>query len=280
MKIVTKKHILWILFCVSCLNLNASCLRCPEPSSEFIFGLYGNTQSYKYIEPNVMDIGGTLNGIGINASYSNQEVIQLFTGEYLSGNLAYNGAECNMITGLCTPIKANSKDWYAFGEYYVKPIIGKDVDFTSTLDIGVGYRFLQNKIDSTYAYTRKQSYLYLLFGGSIEYKLSNFFKVYGSAHYRYLIRGFNTSYMKELGYDNNLNFTQKEGQGVKFLLGLKLDLESYNLNNYLFVAIYFDWWTLDGSDIKTLYAQSGGIATFYEPKNNTQAIGLMIGTGF
>lgn len=268
------------LICLPILSIQAACRHCPEEESKFTFGVFVDAQSYKYIEPSVMDIGGMMSGLGLNASYSNHEVIQFLTAEYMQGALTYNGETCNIITGSCTPLTANSKDWYTFAEYYVKPIVGEDTDFVSTLDFGLGYRFLHNRINSALGYTRKQSYIYLLAGASIEYKLSKLFKLYGSAHYRYLIRGFNTSYMQELGYDNNLNFMQKDGHGAKAIVGIKLDLERYNLNNYIFIAAYFDWWSLEGSDIQMLYNQGANIANFQEPKNNTQAFGVMIGTGF
>ncbi|RAX55847.1 hypothetical protein [Helicobacter sp. 10-6591] len=231
--------------------------------------------AYTYSEPGVMKISGKVYGIDAYYSHFNTglwDVYHKINFAYFSGNLNYTGSECSAVNPLdCSPVNASSKDFYWFFEYHYKPFVLNENGFVLNADIGTGFRYLDNQVNWKSAYEREQNYSYFFFGVDAQYFFSSKFSLYANVIYRRLLRGWNISHMTDLGYDNNLEFTQYDGIGVMLDAGIKREFYSY----ILLLSFFIDYWEIPDSTKATL--RKGGATTgsvYVEPYNTTKVFGL------
>lgn len=238
-------------------------------------------QYYLYKEPRVMDISGLFGGVGGEYKYFNDEAFfgkshhQVNFAYFSTSSTRYNGSECTN-SGFCMPLHTDSKDTYIFFEYHYKPIFIHTGNAFVSFDIGLGYRFLTNQISANSGYKREQSYLYLISGFNAQYALHSDVKLFANILYKSLWSGKNTSYFKDLGFDNNLEFSQYSGFGLEFNLGVERELNQYGIDMGVGVGVYFEYWSIAESNIQPLYQAGALYSYFKEPYNYTQAFGLRI----
>ncbi|MGI0405799.1 hypothetical protein ACRE1U_00545 [Helicobacter himalayensis] len=239
-------------------------------------------QYYLYEEPRVMDISGVFGGIGGEYKYFDADGFfgeahhQVNFAHFSTSSTRYNGSQCTISAPVvCTPLHADSKDSYTFFEYHYKPLFIRTGNAFASFDIGLGYRFLSNQISATSAYKREQSYLYLISGFNAQYALHSDVKLFANVLYKSLRSGKNTSYLKDLGFDSNLNVSQHSGFGLEFNLGVERELSKYGIDMGVGVSAYFEYWSIGESNTQALH-QAGVPFYFKEPYNYTQAFGLRI----
>ncbi len=229
-----------------------------------------------------MDISGVFGGIGGEYKYFSADGFfgeahhQVNFAYFSTSSTRYNGSECKIAAPVvCTPLHTDSKDSYTFFEYHYKPLFIRMGNTFASFDIGLGYRFLSNQISATSAYKREQSYLYLISGFNAQYALHSDVKLFANVLYKSLQSGKNTSYLKDVGFDSNLNVSQHSGFGLEFNLGVERELSEYGIDMGVGVSAYFEYWSIGESNTQALH-QAGVPFYFKEPYNYTQAFGLRI----
>ncbi|STQ85973.1 hypothetical protein LS73_002195 [Helicobacter muridarum] len=249
------------------------------------YRLSAGTQYYSYKEVDgdnnrLMKISGAMAGFDTKVTNSFSNLTQSISGGYYKSiNTKYEGQACTITPNTqqknCFPYNASSNDYYYFTEYIINPHIVISRVHVG-LDIGVGYRFAYNKYNDPNAYKREQHYVYYLAGLNIGAFIGSKVSITLNAQYRRLIRGWNKTYMTDIGYDSDLNFEQKNGSGYAASLML-----SYNPNNKysIFLKAYYQYWNILESDVKDGYKKGQFIGNYVEPNNYTHVIGLNIGIG-
>ncbi len=251
-------------------------------SFNYELGVAAESYSYHETQNNeqVMKISGLMYGVqgGITHNVTSSFRHSLNAAYYTSANTRYDGHVCPNQGGRdqCQPYKVDSSDWFSFAQYMINPRVQID-DAIIGYNLGAGYRYLFNDVDSISAYRREQHYVYYLLGLDISAPLSP--RVYASfmAQYRGLIKGWNKSYATDIGWDYDLSFTQTRGSG--YYLALRGDYK-YNRNSSYFMKIYYEYWNILDSDFQTAYQNGQSLGSYVEPNNYTHSIGVNVGLAF
>lgn len=243
----------------------------------FGFDIGLDYQNYIYKEPSVMHIDGTMQGIVGSISYLLEDNKHHLKAGTYSDNLVYHGAKCNVMNPYnCESFNAKSKDKYHYVEYAAQLLMNMEPDTPIWFNAGMGYRILDNKVFDSSAYRRKQSYLYATLGLSGEHYLTRKTMLYINAYYRMLLLGKNTSYMTDIGFDKNLNFSQKKGYGALLEVGVRHQLPLFILS----LEAYADYWNIQKSDTAGGSINGVSVGSYIEPKNHTLALGGRIKLSF
>jgi hypothetical protein len=235
-------------------------------SDSFEIGLEGG--DYHYAEPNFAKLDGA--EFGLNATYaykwSNDLVFKAnVIADFGSLNYSSNGSGTSSGTTLYEQdYRAMIGDQLQFGRYN-----------TVLPYIGLGFRMLFNgngeQVTSTGAigYDRRSEYLYIPLGATFDFKAGSW-RIMPTAEYDYLIHGWQTSYLRDLGFDQNLTNDQTHGYGLRGDIMLKPPIDFYNLT----VGPYLRYWNIGESNAKPLSV--GGVPVGYglEPQNETTEVGL------
>lgn len=248
-----------------------------------VAGLDLGIDYYHYEEPGVMKIYGPMmsfyGNIGVVKRLFKFQVDGYFS-THLGAN-TYDGGLQNNQDHTVIPYSTKSTDWYVgvntkFGLNLWQQ--NKEIVFAY---FGLGYRFLHNLIIDKPgvrgAYDRYQGYLYLPIGINGEIPIKPMISLIGEFEYRFLLFGHNTSGFADLGYDSDLFFTQKKGQGGKLSIGSKFYL---NNGSALKLKAYYDYWILDSSNLVDAKRDGQVVGTFVEPKNHTYVFGISLGYVF
>ncbi len=238
---------------------------------------------YQYKEPKLMKITGAmfvLDG-GVGVSY---KLFKAFTDVYYATDVGinrYDGGFYNSETKQVTPTSTKSRDWYVGWNLKTGVTLYKDDRELVFLYAGLGYRFLHNLFEDKpgmkAAYTRDQGYLYLPVGLSGEIPVYKNFALFGTVEHRFLLYGHHKSGMKDLGYDDDLYFKQKDGFGGKIELGGKF---YFSKNQGIKISLYYDFWHIQDSNRIELTMKGAPKGTFVEPRNKTNAVGMTVGYSF
>lgn len=257
----------------------------PSPKSKIQFGGDVNLgiDYYHYKEPDVMDISGPM--LNLDGSFFLKYKLfkfQLdgFFSTHLGVNV-YDGGLYNNATKQTIAYSTDSQDWYLgfasrFGVAF--NLSQRDVAF---LYAGFGYRFLHNMMidqpNIKASYERDQGYVYFLVGVDGEIPINKLFSILAELQYRQLIYGHQMSGMSALGYDSDFYFTQTDGFGGRVSVGGKF----YFPNQIaLKLRLYFDFWSIEASDLVAGYQGGKFISNFVEPRNLTRVIGVSFGVNF
>lgn len=103
------------------------------------------------------------------------------------------------------------------------------------------------------------------------------FLILAEFQYRQLMYGHQMSGMKELGYDEDFYFTQTEGFGGRVSVGGKF---YFHNQIALKLRLYFDFWSIEQSNLVAGYQGGKFISNFIEPRNYTRAFGVSAGVSF
>jgi hypothetical protein len=220
---------------------------------------------YKYEEPTV-DV--TLKGykFGVDFSAIGKAGDHWFIrgdARYEMGDTDYTGSG----TQCCNP------DWY----YELRGTVGRDFDqgtYSLSPYLGIGYRYLFNDIrgsSSTGAvgYRRASQYIYSPVGATHRLKLESNARFTTTLEYDFLIKGEQKSYLADTGITGLTDVVNEQPTGY----GLRGSI--YYEKNSWSVGPWIQYWNIDKSD-----TASAGIASGFEPENETTEIGLRLGYKF
>lgn len=251
------------------------------PNSLALYDVGLGFSYYQYVEPSVMSITGPMFNLYGSVGY----VKNLFKFQFDLSYDTYVGANrykggLQYENGTTVPYNTNSSDWYISGAgkfglaFYDK----KEVFFVYA---GLGYRFLSNLLENqngiSASYHRYQGYLYFPIGMSGEIPLNPKVSLMSALEYRILLFGHNTSTLTDLGYDRDLNFKQSLGYGSRLNIGMRY----YITSNYsIKINAYWDFWSIEASNIVSATSSTGKTGNFVEPKNHTNVFGVTLGFSF
>ena len=234
-------------------------------SDSFEIGLEG--QYYQYREPLFAKLQGY--GIGLDGTYTYN-----WNSWFLRANVIadfYNLNYSSDGTGSLDGIDDYKQDYRGMFGHSWK--VGKGTTVSPYL--GIGYRMLFDangeNISSAGAagYNRRSQYLYAPIGVGLDFKAGNWgLRTYGE--YDFLIRGWQTSYLRDLGFDNNIENNQTGGFGLRGAVMVDPPINFYHFS----VGPYVRYWNIHESDLQTLYFGGAAIGTGQEPRNNTLEYGL------
>lgn len=232
--------------------------------------------SYKYEEPNFMDISGVL--YEISGSYTIEPIERLRA----SGQLLLAYGTPNYDGGLQdgTPLSASSNDFIANPIVRIGYSIFSNSFYRLTPRLGLAYRYLFNKVESEYAYTRVAQYYYMPLGTEGTYRLTNNTAVTANLEYFLYLGGRTTADLGDVQPGLPLlNFEQKKGKGYR------IDMKVvHDFGNFVFEAgPFYEHWKLETSEFDSFTAQTtNGLVrfTYVEPENFTHQYGLTAGIRF
>jgi len=222
---------------------------------------------YKYEEPGLMNNKGGKLGLEIISS-------KILTDDYfLTGSFRYAIGDVKY-TGSGT--KSGNQDHL----WDLRLVGGKDIvikDYVIAPYIGVGRRNLFNDLRGTTStgavgYRRNSEYIYIPIGVSHRVKLDGESRITTAIEYNYLVSGRQTSYLSDVSaayaavYGDPVN-KQTKGHGGKVSL-------SYDKSNWS-TGVFYSRWNIGDSKVNT-YISGGTTYTVYEPKNNTNEIGVQV----
>jgi hypothetical protein len=147
-------------------------------------------------------------------------------------------------------------------------------NFLGSFYTGAGYRRLfDNKgpgvsTAGSYGYDRLSQYFYIPFGASFTFPVGQSAMSF-NAEADYLVEGEQDSYLRDLGFDNNVSNTQKTGYGLRG--GINFVPESIP---YLSFGIFARYWNIGDSNYKPVYVRGVLYGYGLEPGNNTLETGL------
>jgi len=246
------------------------------------FSIAAEVSNYKYKEPGVMKVTGTMYGV---------------TGEYLnSGGVGrIKGTIPVQFRARFTYMQGNDLDYdggYAVGNQHYSFKRGGvhqsyfDTVFAGGFEakvseklfispyLGFGYRYLLDKDDGAkydratntlvLDYKREQTYYYLPLGADFKIPLGSGWRLAFNGEFDILLRGENTSHIRD-GYGKR-EVRQNSGYGVRASTKVEKHLQSVGF----FAEPFYRYWNISKS------TEDHG----WEPKNNTNEFGLRIGAIF
>lgn len=249
-----------------------------KKSKPLSFFIGGGVQNYSYKEyapsaeggGKLMEIAGNLWGIDVGASLQKEFVEHIIKLAYFSSlDTNYDGRIQNG-----GAYKSPSSDYYFFAEYHLLPYILRSNSLTIKGDLGLGHRFLHNAVENSYR--RDQHYLYINAGINSELALTQSVISFLKLNYLGLIGGWHTTFLSDIGYDRDLDFTQRFGKGVRAELGFQKLFKSISFE----LSAYYELWNVGESNTKFAINQQGQNAPFVEPHNYTKVYGLRGGIRF
>ena len=247
----------------------------------FGFGLSLSGGYYGYEEPRVMSISGAMYGVNGYVSATHHRFRHQLSASYFSGITRYEGSECSIANPpVCTPLRSTSQDSYYTLEYRFGTLVYEDKESFVYAGVGLGFWDLYNSISASSGYDREQSYVYLPVFIHAQYAFSQDISAYGILSYQQLVRGYNTSHFRDIGFDNDLFFTQSRGYGVRLDVGLKRDLCTYGYDGVVVFGLYMQYWSIADSSTDGAYRNGTLYGLYHEPYNSTKAVGLSVGYEF
>jgi len=237
------------------------------------FEIVPETFWYHYEEPTI-SIKDEAVMYGIRASYTRHKeppinpFMYRLEGRYGAGRVHYDGS---LSDG--TPHKDEGSDYI----YEVRGVIGYDTEIREAIItpfIGLGFRYLYDKLESRFAYERNIRYLYIPVGvESAAFLNQNW--VWGiRAEYDLLVRGWVKSHLSDVTpLFNDIENVQHRGTGARGSFYLKREI---NDKMSLSIEPFVRYWGIDDSDTAPRTFAGTLIGGGYEPKNWTLESGLQI----
>lgn len=256
-------------------------LFCVVTNAEFVGDAGYGYNFYRYEEPGLMKIDGTLHTIFAKLAYLGDSTgLEINYLQAFDINTKYDGGTMSGKPLLNIP----SKDAF----YNVDFKFGTRLRLFNNYDglgyIGIGYRYLDNRISGSGGYRREQIYYYIPVGfyASDGMFADGLFARYG-VEARYLFLGVNKTHIGDAIPDANpgvLKMIQKNNFGLRVHSGFEYFLTK---DFKIFLQVSADYWYVrESSTAIASYTQNGVSyrGTFIEPTNNTVQFGVEIGIGF
>ncbi|HZS83958.1 MAG TPA: hypothetical protein VFA50_13870 [Stellaceae bacterium] len=228
---------------------------------------------YSYIEPNFVRQDGPFAGIDARYTWKLGRYFISLDAIAAAGDLNYasNG------TGRKADI------WNYMGD--VRVLAGGDLDLapavTASPYSGLGYRLLFDKaggkVTTTGAvgYDRLSQYLYWPIGVTVGLRFGAW-ELRPNAEFDYLIRGWQNSYLTEVGFDSDLENAQHHGYGLRGALMAATPTRYGRLSFGPFIR----YWNISRSESAAVAVGGAPAGTAFEPANHTLEAGLRLSLGF
>lgn len=263
----------------------------PDPQiPEKVIAIAPEVSYIKYHEHGLMRESGAMSGI--NGSYTyhpregnilNNEIINMYRveGRFSYGKVDYQGG-VEHEDGSVTPQSFNGINDYMFE---IRSLMGKDYYMGRskilTPFFGAGYRSLYDSLSENkpFGYNRQIQYLYVPIGAQATADLTNGWSLKAIAEYDFLIRGYVTSYLGEVGL-GDLQNRQTSGFGMRGSIKLVKRTKYFNVTLEPFIR----YWSIHASHIgqSTPFTLDGQNFVFLgeEPPNTSVEVGGKLGIEF
>lgn len=238
-------------------------------SAEFSAG----AMHYLYNEPGVMQIKSILPTAQVSLAYTN--------GLSLAGSVligynkfgSYSGSLVDLETNKSTPITLHSRDLLTD----IRTMAGNStrlLDVIINSYIGFGFYNLSNRLDSSFSYAREQDYLYNIVNLGFAYIL-NRYALKLDLSYKYIIYAQNKTKLTDIGFLNDVNFTNQKGYGLEG--SIEFGRELYD--TFYSLRLSYIYWSVGSSEARKSF-HNEKVYTLVEPANYTSAVKLELGIGF
>jgi hypothetical protein len=228
---------------------------------------------FKYKEPGYMKEDGIFYGATFSATYrkwisdssgkvlSDSKMMVRGEGRFAVGQVDYDGASIDLMTGETTPFSTTNDDFTLESRLLLGPEWLID-DTLSTIFAGIGYRYLNDDLaaDELGGYERESNYYYVPIGFEIDADLREGWSWTGRIEYDYFLWGVQRSHIFPTIIEND----QDSGYGYR--ASVKLQKRSENIN--FVIEPFFRYWDIDDSDYEYIF--------FHEPPNNTTEYGIQL----
>jgi hypothetical protein len=225
-----------------------------------------------YLEPGYISFYGfMLGGHGL-AEIKTPSVFDFrFEGDAYYGIIQYDGAVEDQFKNV-TPLKAGANDYIIVAR--AKPelaLLGRS-ESNIFLNAGFGYRYLNDRVNSTSGYQREVAYLFFPVGTRTEFRLNDRVSLGADLEYDFLWYGKVKSHLSDANASNpDAINTQNSGYGFRALLEFKMLTHLGSLS----VKPYYQWWSIDLSD-RAPYVNN---QVLIEPKNSSSMGGVIFEIG-
>ncbi|RDU56704.1 hypothetical protein [Helicobacter sp. MIT 99-5507] len=258
------------------------CLFCIVANARFITETGYRYSFYQYEEPGLMKINGTLHAFFAKLAYISDFIsTEMNYAQSFNANLKYNGS-----TQGGTPlVNIPSEDNFFNADYKIGARLGLYNNYEGFGYLGIGYRYLNNRISGSGGYRREQVYYYVPVGFYASDSMSSrgLFARYGF-EFRYMFLGINKTHIGDAIQGINpsvLEMEQKHGLGFRTHFGFDYIM----INDFkLFTQLSAEYWYIRESSvgITTYKDNSGKIVqqSWVEPRNNTVQFSIEVGLGF
>jgi len=230
--------------------------------------------NFTYKEPDVMKEEGIMRGI--SASYTNTSYNKnMFRAEFrLSfGEVDYeNSGTINDIDDYVWELRLlGGKSFQVFTKSALSPYIG------------AGFRYLNDDISGkissigAYGYERESNYFYMPIGIEIITPLDKSWSFSAVLEYDYFILGKQKSHLSDVdpGY-NDLENDQKSGYGLR----ASVTFEKKGKNLDFSIEPFIRYWNIKDSETADITYYGTYIGYGWEPKNNSEEIGIILSLKF
>lgn len=264
-----------ILACLSCLPAVPSATAdgpTPQETAAWLpthtWTLGTEAARIHYEEPHFMHQQGYL--LGVKSAYTYHRRIMLEGDLRIAfGRVDYYSPTSGRLDGIAdTLFEARAISGYdlAFGDVVVTPFAG------------FGYRYLEDDMTGlrttlgAIGYRRESNYYYSPLGVALQTCIDTSSFLTFRAEYDHFWRGVQLSRLRDVDPANdNLRNSQKSGYGLR--AGVDWRLQNGPLD--CLVGGFVRYWSIDASEVETVY-YNGGPTPLFEPPNNSTEIGLTL----
>lgn len=191
------------------------------------------------------------------------------TGRYAQGKSDHTGS----LSGVFGTLKGDGLDRRSFeirGIYeYTMPF----PDFDLVPSVGLGYRYLLNRLDQMpLGDERKDGYIFLPLGLEATFRPSDKLRITPKFGYNYLIEGKQETYYQVENAPSKKK--QKSGNGFEISAAFAYTLEN---NSVVRITPFYRYWDIDHSETVRKPLSN---ALIYDPKNKTDEFGINVTYAF
>jgi hypothetical protein len=227
-----------------------------------------------YLEPGYVSFYGLMYGVDglVQLNYHSGFDLRI-DASLLYGNIQYDGSVKDIQTGAIAPLKAGSYDYVFVTRIKPEFQLGQNGGSDYFFNFGLGFRYLNDRVNSTSGYQREVSYVFLPIGLRTESRIGDAFIIGADLEYDFFLVGKVNSHLSDTNPSNpDVTNTQSSGYGIRaqtefrFLAG----------SNWYGIRPYFQWWNIGASNAAP-YTQG---LVLVEPQNSSSLFGIIFDVGF
>ena len=225
-----------------------------------------------YLEPGYISFYGMMLGGHGLAEIKTASIFDfLFEGDLYYGIIQYDGAVQDKFHNV-TPLKAAANDYIFVAR--AKPeiaLLGHNEN-NIFLNTGIGYRYLNDRVNSVSGYQREVAYLFFPVGTRVEIKFTDKFSIGADLEYDFLWYGKVKSHLSDTNSTNpDVTNTQSVGYGYRALVEFRF----LTANASWGIKPYYQYWGFENSDRAPFI--DGQV--LIEPKNSSSMGGVIFDIG-
>lgn len=241
-------------------------------SENNIYRLGASLGWVNYLEPGYISFYGFMAGAHGLAEIKTPTVFDFrFEGDAYYGVIQYDGAVQDKFNNV-TPLKAGANDYIIVARAKPEVALLGHSESNFYLNAGLGYRYLNDRVNSTSGYQREVAYLFFPVGTRAEFKVNDRFGLGWDLEYDFFWYGKVKSHLSDTSSSNpDVVNTQAAGYGYRAMIEFKFLTELGSI----FVKPYYQWWSLENSD-RAPYINN---QVLIEPKNSSSMGGVIFEIG-